>query len=368
MTEVFLVNKRKLVFENGREFHGYSFGTEDNIVGELVFCTSMVGYQEIVTNPAYKGMIVMFTYPVIGSYGLSDEDYESGAITIAGLVVREYNDFPSNFRYTKTLAEAMEEYGVPGIYGLDTREITEMLRETGIIRAALVDSSLTHEEIKNLFIKSNSSPLLSEVSSRKIWYSRTPNYRYNVVALDCGITNSAIKSLKQRGCNVIVVPYDTSHERILSFNPHGIYISDGPGYPNDIEIVVNAIESLKGEIPILGVGLGMLAIAKAYGASIDEKRVMHFGSNHPVKNLVNEKIEIPAQNHSYIMSEENLKKTDITVTNRNIIDNTVEGIRIKGKPISAVAFTPEVTVDDTGTAYIYDNFLDDILTNTEGRN
>lgn len=351
---------RKIVFENGREFSGYPFGTDSQTVSEVVFCTSMVGYQEVLTNPAYKGKIVLFTYPIIGSYGLSDEDYESGTMTASGVIVREYNDFPSNFRYTKTLSEEMQECSIPGIYGVDTREIVQMLREEGIMKAAIVDEDTNRQEIKRLLQEETYIPSISDISSKKTWYSRTSNYRYNVVAIDCGITSSMIKSLKSRGCNIIIVPYNSSQQEIYSYRPHGIYISDGPGYPKDADVVVNTIKGFIGKMPILGVGFGFLAIASAFDGRVSDTQVMHFGSNHPVRNLINSKIEITSQSHSHIIDENSIKDSSIKITHRNLTDNTIEGISLEDKSISAIAYHPECTVDDTDTAYIYDNFIESI--------
>ena len=361
--------RKKLVFENGREFLGYGFGSDACVVSEVVFCTSMVGYQEIISTPAYKGKMILFTYPIIGSYGLSDEDYESGSLTASGIIVREYNDFPSNFRYTKTLAEAMEEGNIPGIYGVDTRELTQMLRHEGIIKAVLGDESLSEEEIAEMFLSYKGTPSIADVSSKKIWYSRTPNFRYNVAVVDCGVTNSIIQSLNSRGCNVIIVPYNTPEEDILALRPHGVLISDGPSYPKDLQTVVDLIKSLAGKVSILGIGLGFLAITKAFGGGISEKRVMHYGSNHPVRNLNTGKIEITAQNHSYTADEEQIKETDLRVTHRNLTDDSIEGIEaiIGGRKVSAVSYYPECTSDDTDTAYIYDDFIADISGLTTGK-
>ncbi|MCL1830786.1 MAG: carbamoyl phosphate synthase small subunit [Oscillospiraceae bacterium] len=349
-----LVKQKTLIFENGRSFTGYSFGSEREAVGEVVFCTSMVGYQEILTNPANKGKIMVFTYPIIGSYGLSDEDYESSSITVSALIVREYNDFPSNFRYTKTLAEQLQENNVPGLYGIDTRELTQMLRSEGIMRAVLKDSSQDEINLDELF-SDMTDVTLAQVSSKKVWYSRTSNYRYNLVAIDCGITNSIIKTLNAYGCNVIVVPYNSSKHEILSLRPDGVIISDGPGYPSDADIPTEIISELSREnIPILGIGFGLLAVAVAFGAKLDDTKLIHFGSNHPVVDI-DGRIEIVTQNHSLTTDISSLAD-DIVVTHRNLMDNSIEGISVKGKHISAVSFYP-ASIDEKGRSYIYNDFL-----------
>ena len=261
---------RKIVLEDGSEYLGYAFGDKEaESVCELVFNTSMVGYQEILSDPTYTGQMVVMTYPLIGNYGISDEDYEAKTPTMGGFIVHEYNDLPSNFRYTKTLSEVMEENHIPGIEGIDTRKLTRVIREKGCMKALITsiktDNKSALEMIKNAPERHDA---VASVSSKKRWYSRTANPKFNVVTVDLGIKLSVIRALNERSCNVTVVPYNTNAETILSMNPDGIFFSNGPGSPEDVPEVTELIKSLKGKLPILAVDLGYELVALAYGAKV----------------------------------------------------------------------------------------------------
>ena len=217
---------RKIVLEDGSEYYGYGFGADVEKVCEIVFNTSMVGYQEIVSDPSYTYQMVVMTYPVIGNYGINDDDFETKKISIGGLIVRDYNNVPSNFRYTYTLSELLEENEVSGISGIDTRKLTRSIRDIGS-RKVIITSSKTKKEDALQRLKDYKIPkdAVSKVSCKKKWYSRTTNSKYNIVAIDCGIKLNIIRSLNKRGGNVIVVPYNTTAEEILALKPDGIFIS-----------------------------------------------------------------------------------------------------------------------------------------------
>ena len=230
---------KKIVLENGNEFFGYGFGADIEAINEIVFNTSMVGYQEIMSDPSYTDQMVVMTYPLIGNYGITDEDYETKFPTLGGLIVREYNDVPSNFRYTKTLSEVLEEHNIPGISGVDTRQITRIIRSEGSQRVIITDISVSKEEaLKRIAEQPITRNQVARVSCKKRWFSRTPNHKYDVVAIDCGIKYNIIRSLNNRNCNVTVVPYNTSIEDILAFQPDGIFLSNGPGDPTDVPHVI----------------------------------------------------------------------------------------------------------------------------------
>ena len=348
---------KKLVLENGKEFPGYGFGSNRTAVCEIVFNTSMVGYQEIVSDPTYTDQIVVMTYPLMVNYGFADEDYESKFPSMGGMVVRECCDAPSNFRYTKTLNEAFEELNVPGISGVDTRMITRIIRNEGTQRAAIVDFDMPHDEVMALI--RNTEPkhnLLEHISCKKRWFSRTPNHKWDVVAIDCGIKYSFIRQLNAKGCNVTIVPYNSTPEEIMAFNPDGIFLSNGPGNPADAEIVCKTIKALRGKLPIFGVDLGHQLIAISYGAKNEKMKVGHRGANHPVKNLESGKLEIVPQNHGFIINEESLANTPIKVTHRNILDNTIAGIEVKEDNIFSVQYQPDCTPEST-SAYLFDKFI-----------
>ena len=348
---------KKLVLENGKEFPGYGFGSNRVAVCEIVFNTSMVGYQEIVSDPTYTEQIVVMTYPLMGNYGFADEDYESKFPSMGGMVVRECCDAPSNFRYTKTLNEAFEELDVPGISGVDTRMITRIIRNEGTQRAAIVDYNMPHEEAMKLIRESEPQRnLLERISCKKRWFSRTPNHKWDVVAIDCGIKYSFIRQLNAKGCNVTIVPYNSTPEEILAFNPDGIFVSNGPGNPAEASAVCETIKALQGKLPIFGVDLGYQLIAMSYGAQNVKMKVGHRGANHPVKNLESGKLEIVAQNHGYVVDEESLKATPIKVTHRNLLDNTVAGIEVLEDHIFSVQYQPDCTPESSST-YLFDKFI-----------
>ena len=349
---------RKIILENGEEYYGYGFGENTQRVCEIVFNTSMVGYQEIVSDPSYTYQMVVMTYPLIGNYGVADDDFETKIPTIGGLIVREYNDNPSNFRYTKTLSEILEENHIPGIYGVDTRKITRSIRDLGS-RRVLITSAKTSLEEGLEIIKNTPVPhdAVEKVSCQKRWYSRTSNHKFNVVAIDCGIKLNIIRSLNAHSCNVTVVPFNTSAKDILAMNPDGIFLSNGPGDPEDVTTVINLVKELIGKKPIFGICLGHQMISLAYGAKTYKLKFGHRGGNHPVKNLENGKIEITSQNHSYAVDYDSLKNTKLTPTHINILDNTVEGVECKEDKVFSVQYHPESAPGPQDSIYLFKKFI-----------
>ena len=271
---------KKLVLENGAVFAGFGFGSDNEAIAELVFNTSVVGYQEILSDPSNCNQIVCMAYPVIGNYGLTDEDYESKSITVSGVVVREYNDVPSNFRFTHKLGEVMDENNVAGISEVDTRQIVRIIRDNGTMKALICDIDKPMDEcMAKLKAYVEPKNVVQIASSKKVWHSRTTNPTYTVVAVDCGIKRSLVKMLNEIGCNVVVVPYNTTAEQILKYKPNGLFLTDGPGNPNDVVEVIELVKEMKGKMPILGIGLGQEIIALAYGADIYKQKVGHNGCN-----------------------------------------------------------------------------------------
>ena len=350
---------KKIVLEDGEEYYGYKFGADKEVICEIVFNTSMVGYQEIVSDPSYTYQMVVMTYPLIGNYGITDEDYETKQPSIGCLVVREYNNKPSNFRYTKTLSEYLEENDVPGIYGIDTRKLTRSIREKGSRKAIITDINTTKEEalekLKNYKIPKDA---VSKVSCKKRWYSRTANYKYNVVAVDCGMKLNIVRNLNKRGCNVTIVPYNMSAEDIINLKPDGIFLSNGPGDPEDVTEVIELVKKLKGKYPIFGICLGHQLISLAYGAKTYKLKFGHRGGNHPVINIETDKIEITSQNHSYAVDEESLKKTKLVPTHKNVLDNTIEGVECKADKVFSVQYHPESAPGPQDSGYLFDKFIE----------
>lgn len=349
---------RKIILEDGSEYYGYGFGAKDNRVCEIVFNTSMVGYQEIVSDPSYTDQMVVMTYPLIGNYGITDDDYESKNISIGGMIVRDYNDMPSNFRYTKTLSELLEENNIPGISGVDTRKLTRSIRDIGSRRVLITDINTSLEEgldiIRRTPVPHDAVP---RVTSTKTWYSRTSNHQFNVVAVDCGIKLNIVRCLNRFGCNVTIVPYDTTPEEITFMNPDGIFLSNGPGDPEDVVPVINTVKALRGRYPIFGICLGHQIISLAYGAKTYKLKFGHRGGNHPVKNLASGKIEITSQNHSYAVDADSVSKTDLTITHINLLDHTVEGVECAEENVFSVQYHPESAPGPQDSSYLFDKFI-----------
>lgn len=347
--------KRKLVLENGLVFEGEGFGSNNEAISELVFNTAVVGYQEILSDPSNCHQIICMAYPVIGNYGLTDEDYESTSITVSGIIVREYNDVPSNFRFTHKLGEVMDENGVPGIAGVDTRQIVRVIRDNGTMKALICDIDKPLVEcLKQIKEYKTPSNMVSVVSTKKVYHSRTTNPVFNVVAVDCGIKKSLVKLLNSIGCNVTVVPYNSSVEAILSHKPNGLFITDGPGNPYDVPEVIDLIKKMKGKLPILGVGLGQEIIGLAYGAKIYKQKVGHNGCNLPVRHLKTGKIEITNQNDLYALDVNLLEKTGLKITHVNVLDGLVEGVIDEENKVLAIQYNPSANTTDEN--HIFNQF------------
>ena len=349
---------KKIILENGKEFYGYGFGADRTAINELVFNTSMVGYQEIISDPSYTDQMVCMTYPLIGNYGMADDDYETRVPTMGGLIVREYNDLPSNFRYTKTLSEVLSEYDIPGISGVDTRMITRIIRSEGSQKVIICDADMPYDEAYKM-LQDYVIPIdmVSRVSCKSRWYSRTPNHKFDVVAIDCGIKLNIVRKLNEKGCNVTVVPFDTTAEEIMKLRPDGLFLSNGPGDPENVQPVINVVKELCGKLPIFGICLGHQMISLALGAHTFKMKFGHRGGNHPVMNLETGRIEITSQNHSYAVSVDSLEGTPLTLTHKNLLDNTAEGVESAENKIFSVQYHPESAPGPQDSTYLFDKFI-----------
>ena len=349
---------KKIILENGKEFYGYGFGADRTAINELVFNTSMVGYQEIISDPSYTDQMVCMTYPLIGNYGMADDDYETRVPTMGGLIVREYNDLPSNFRYTKTLSEVLNEYDIPGISGVDTRMITRIIRSEGSQKVIICDADMPYDEASKM-LPDYVIPIdmVSRVSCKSRWYSRTPNHKFDVVAIDCGIKLNIVRKLNEKGCNVTVVPFDTTAEEIMKLRPDGLFLSNGPGDPENVQPVINVVKELCGKLPIFGICLGHQMISLALGAHTFKMKFGHRGGNHPVMNLETGRIEITSQNHSYAVSVDSLEGTPLTLTHKNLLDNTAEGVESAENKIFSVQYHPESAPGPQDSTYLFDKFI-----------
>ena len=349
---------KKLVLPDGSEYFGKGFGAEKDALCELVFNTSPVGYQEIVSDPSYTDQLVVMAYPLIGNYGINADDFETRIPTIGGLVVRNYNDRPSNFRCKETLSSLMVEYDIPGISGVDTRAIVRKIRDKGSMTALLTDAKVEKEAALKI-LKSYVQPhdAVSRVSRKKAESYEAKNPSFHVACIDFGMKQNIVRSFLNLGVSVTVFPWNVSAEEIISMKPDGIFLSNGPGDPTDVQSGIAVVKELRGKYPIFGICLGHQIISLAYGAKTYKLKFGHRGGNHPVKNLATGKIEMTSQNHSYAVDSASLEGTGLEVTHINLLDKTVEGVRHKSEPTFSVQYHPESCPGPTDGKYLFAEFI-----------
>ncbi len=352
------IYNKKIILEDGSEFYGYGFGADKEISVELVFNTSMVGYQEILSDPSYTTQAVVMTYPLIGNYGMCDEDYETGKPTISALIVREFNKEPSNFRAAKSLEAVMLEQGIVGMAGVDTRQLARHIRDKGTCKALITSAEepklvgFTKPRLTNI-----PTDVVAKVSTKEPWVSSAVEPRFRIVAVDCGIKHNIIRCLNARGCDVTVVPWDTTAQEVMALRPDGLFLSNGPGNPENAKQVIELVRALRGKLPMFGICLGHQIIALAYGAKTYKLKFGHRGGNHPVKNLITGKVEITSQNHSYAVEGESLEQTGLTVTHINLLDGTVEGQQCSRDRVFSVQYHPESAPGPQDSTYLFDQFI-----------
>ncbi|MBR5381262.1 MAG: glutamine-hydrolyzing carbamoyl-phosphate synthase small subunit [Oscillospiraceae bacterium] len=348
---------RKIILEDGQEYYGYSFGAAGDKTLEIVFNTSMVGYQEILSDPSYTDQAVVMTYPLIGNYGMADDDYETDVPTLGALIVHEYNDEPSNFRCAETLGSVMKRFAIPGISGVDTRKLNRSIRDFGSRKALITDASTPLcEGLKLLAETPLPHDAVSRVSSREIREENSAGSKH-VVAIDCGMKKNIVRSLVRRGCKVTVVPWNTPAETIRALRPDGVFLSNGPGDPTDVPETIGTVRALLGSCPIFGICLGHQLLSLACGAVTYKLKFGHRGGNHPVKDLTTGKIEITSQNHSYAVDMESLSKTPLKATHINLLDGTVEGVEWEEGRAFSVQYHPESAPGPQDSAYLFDRFI-----------
>lgn len=335
--------KKKLVLENGMSFTGIGYGSAEQTVGEIIFNTSMVGYQEIISDPSYAGEIVVMTYPLMGQYGIIEEDDESKVSLLKGLVVRECCDTPSNFRYTKSLSEELEERGIPCIAGLDTRMLTRIIRRNGKTMAAIVDETMSDKDALKLIADNKEEhDWTKKASCTKRSFARTPKHKFDVVAIDCGMKHGIVSELTKRGCNVTIVPFDSTAEEIEAFKPDGVLLSSGPGDPQELTGLIEIVKNIRGKLPIFGICLGHEIIALSYGVKVERLGCGHHGGM-PVRDLTTGKIITVEHNHNFTVNEKSAVEKGLTVTFRDVAEGTVEGLERVEDRIFSVQFHPEGT-------------------------
>ncbi len=357
-----LAKKAILVLEDGRTFRGASFGAEGEVFGEMVFNTSMSGYQEILTDPSYAGQLVCMTYPQIGNYGVNEEDVESARPWVEGFVVREASKVASNWRATETLDSYLKRHKIVGIEHLDTRALVRHIRSKGAMRAAI--SSVDLDE-KSLLEKVLNSPemqnreLASTVTAQKTFeYESAGAEKFHVVAFDFGVKTNSLREFAKYGCRLTVVPAATSAAEVLALKPDGIFLSNGPGDPSAMKNVVAEITKLTNEnVPMFGICLGHQILGQAFGGETYKLKFGHRGGNQPIMDLTTGKVEIAAHNHGFAVKAESLPE-NVEVTHINLNDQTVAGLQHKTLPIFSVQYHPESAPGPHDSEYLFERFIE----------
>src|SRR5699024_10419754 len=356
---------RMLILEDGTIFEGRAFGSDEASAGYTVFTTGMTGYQELISNPSNCGQIVVMTYPLIGAYGINRDDFESLEAPMNGLVVREIEDEPSNFRCDLTLRQYLEQKNIPGIEGIDTRKLTRLLRAKGPLKGILTAANEQIEHVaegKKLQDMTSPTNVVEQVSTKRSYPS--PGRGKRVVVIDYGMKHGILRELNKRKFDVIVVPFNTSADDIKSLYPDGILLTNGPGNPTDVEGAVDTIEALHGVAPIFGIGFGHQLLALSFGAKVIKLPSGHRGSNIPVKDLQTGRTELTAQNHGYAVDTQSLENTDLEITHIALNDESVEGIACKAHACFSVQFYPEASAGPEDANHLYDRFMEQIDTNS----
>ncbi|SER90747.1 carbamoyl-phosphate synthase small subunit [Isobaculum melis] len=351
------MKNRLLMLEDGTIFRGHAFGAPVEATGEIVFTTGMTGYQEAITDQSFNGQMIVFTYPLVGNYGINRDDYESIAPTCKGVIVKEHARVASNWRNQFTLDEFLKRKNIPGISGIDTRKLTRILREKGTVKGMLVQEKedLNHafDQLRAVVLPTNQ---VAQVSTTKPYPS--PGSGKNVVVIDFGLKHSILRELSLRNCHLTILPYQTDAQTILDLNPDGVMLTNGPGDPKDLPEVLDMIRGIQGKVPIFGICLGHQLLALANGADTFKMRFGHRGFNHPVREIATGRIDFTSQNHGYAVDPSSINKDELMITHLEINDDTVEGIKHRHYPAFSVQFHPDAAPGPHDAVHLFDQFME----------
>jgi len=372
-----MARKAILILEDGSVYEGHSFGAETTTYGEVVFDTSMTGYQEMLTDPSFAGQILVATYPLIGNYGINESDFESRQIQVRGFVVREYCSQPSHWQSTRTLHEFLLAYGIPGLSGIDTRALTRHLRLEGAMMGMVTSEMTAEEALKELktLPRYDVTDFVRQVSTEKAyeWQSNAPatvnlpslslrgasatKQSLRILVIDLGLKYNILRILSQLGCQATAMPCTASAEDVLALNPDGIVLSPGPSNPVLLDNITDTVRELIGRKPIMGICLGHQLIGRALGAKTYKLKFGHRGGNHPVRDLATGRVYITAQNHGYAIDADTLKQ-GLEVSHINLNDGTVEGLRHRDLPILSIQYHSEASPGPLDNMYLFERFLE----------
>lgn len=344
--------KGKLILENGMTFEGKIFGNLEDSVGELVFNTGMTGYQELLTDPSYHGQIVVMTYPLVGNYGINLDDMESDGVKVRGFIIKEDAKLPNNFRCEMTLDGFLRQHKVVAFKGVDTRHLTKIIREHGSMKAIITAEELTQKEIKEKFDNFSNVDAVSKVSTKEVYEIPGPGKKIGV--LDFGVKRNILREFSKREAHLVVFPWDTTAEEIMSHNLDAVFLSNGPGDPATLTEVIEEIKKMVGKLPIVAICLGHQLLAWALGGTTKKLKYGHRGCNHPVKDLDRNKIYITSQNHGYVVD---IVPKSMRVTHINLNDNSIEGMKSEDLRIMCVQYHPEAWPGPSDSEYLFDDFL-----------
>ena len=354
-----MIKEAKLALEDGTILYGEGFGFETTRTGEVVFATGMTGYVESLTDPSYKGQLLMNTYPLQGNYGISDEWFQSEGIKAEGFIVREESQHPSHAESSRSLSEFLSEYKIPGISGIDTRALTIKIREHGTMKGVLSTEEIDDEEL--LALARNQPDIVELDLVDKVCVDKPKilgeDFKRRVAILDCGIKNNSINALLKRETGVVVLPYKMDYKEILDYDPDGVLVSSGPGDPTRVNEAINNVKKLSQRVPMFGICLGQQIIGLAFDARIYKMKFGHRGINQPVKNMETGKVSITSQNHGFTIDPSSIENTNLEMTQINLNDGTPEGIRHKELPVSSVQYHPEAGPGPHDTNSIFDEFI-----------